>query len=65
MKNHVSNLSFSLITLPFSYTDPCEKVKCGEFAICKVVLSTGKAFCSCPFDMLGDPYVGCGKRIVF
>ena len=46
------------------YLDPCEEIKCGEGAICKVILSTGKAYCACPFDMLGDPYVGCGKLLV-
>ena len=45
------------------YTDPCQHIKCGVNAICKVVLSTGNAFCACPHDMLGDPRIGCGKLL--
>ena len=44
----------------FSNLDPCDKVECGTDAICKVVYATGKAFCSCPYLMIGDPYVKCG-----
>ena len=44
----------------FSNLDPCDKVECGTNAICKVVYATGKAFCSCPYLMIGDPYVKCG-----
>ena len=39
--------------------DPCKAVKCGENAICKVFFATGKAFCACPYLMVGDPYDKC------
>ena len=41
--------------------DPCQNTKCGVNALCKVVLSTGRAFCACPYLMVGDPYIWCGK----
>ena len=41
--------------------DPCKETKCGINAICKVVFSTGKTFCACPYLMVGDPLVKCGK----
>ena len=61
---------FSLLTLliyliPNSNLDPCEEIKCGIDAICKVVFATGRAFCACPFLMVGDPYVKCGKLLEF
>ena len=42
-------------------TDPCAEIKCGKNAICKVVYATGKAFCSCPYLMVGNPYEICGE----
>ena len=48
-----------------SNLDPCEEIKCGIDAICKVVFATGRAFCACPFLMVGDPYVKCGKLLEF
>ena len=39
--------------------DPCKKLKCGQNALCKVVFATGKAFCACPYLMVGDPYDKC------
>ena len=39
--------------------DPCKQITCGVNAICKVIFSTGRAFCACPYLMVGDPYVRC------
>ena len=66
----ITILCFSLLTLliyliPNSNLDPCEEIKCGIDAICKVVFATGRAFCACPFLMVGDPYVKCGKLLEF
>ena len=52
MRLHVSKLNV---------LDPCKKLKCGVNAICKVFFATGKAFCACPYLMIGDPYEKCGK----
>ena len=41
--------------------DPCKELRCGVNAICKVFFATGKAFCACPYLMVGDPYKECGK----
>ena len=35
------------------------QITCGVNAICKVIFSTGRAFCACPYLMVGDPYVRC------
>ena len=43
------------------FLDPCAKKQCGINAICKVVFATGRPFCACPFLMVGDPNVKCGK----
>ena len=51
---------YIIIWSPF-ITDPCAEIKCGENAICKVVYATGKAFCSCPYLMVGNPYEICGE----
>ena len=52
------------ISFPLNILDPCKKLKCGENAICKVFFATAKAFCACPYLMVGDPYVKCGKLMI-
>ena len=42
--------------------DPCDPNPCGTGAVCEV--AEGKALCSCPQGMTGDPLVECGKYII-
>ena len=58
--NYLLYYMYIIIWSPF-ITDPCAEIKCGKNAICKVVYATGKAFCSCPYLMVGNPYEICGE----
>ena len=42
--------------------DPCDPNPCGTGAVCEV--AEGKALCSCPQGMTGDPLVKCGKYLI-
>ena len=51
------------VMLLYFKKDPCDEANCnGSNAVCQVVYSTGKPFCTCPQGFKGDPKIRCGKN---
>merc|ERR1719211_351505 len=52
---------FCTFACPKLASDPCDPNPCGTGAVCEV--AEGKALCSCPQGMTGDPLVECAQDI--